>query len=79
VAPSSRTNTSTTTTRARISTRSIETIALVPPSMTRLTARKNGPFGLSVPLRSSAESAGVSVSALNAEISIDTAIVNANC
>ena len=47
--------------------------------MTRLTARKNAPFGLSVPLSSSADSAGVSVSALNAEIAIETAIVSANC
>ena len=47
--------------------------------MTRLTTRKNAPFGFSVPLSSSADSAGVSVSALNAEIAIETAIVNANC
>ena len=51
----------------------------VPPSITRFTFRKKNPFGFSTFARISAESAGVSVSALNAEIAIETAIVSANC
>ena len=51
----------------------------VPPPITLLTARKNAPFGLSTFVSSTPASAGVSVSALNAEIAIETAIVSANC
>ncbi len=47
--------------------------------MTRFTPRKKIPFGFSTRPSSSADSAGVSVSALKAEIAIDTAIVSANC
>ena len=79
VAPSSATNTSVTMIRKRIRPRSEDTIAAVPPSMMRLTMRKNAPFGFSTCPSSSAESAGVSVSALNAEMTIETAIVSANC
>ena len=48
----------------------------------RLKPRKNAPSGPRISFRgrrSSAESAGLSVSALNAEISTDIAIVTANC
>ena len=51
----------------------------VPPSITRFTPRKNTPFGLSTFCSRSADSAGVSVNALNAEIAIEQAIVSANC
>ncbi len=37
------------------------------------------PFGFSTRLNSIAASAGVNVNALNAEIAIEKAIVNANC
>ena len=47
--------------------------------MTRLTTRKKAPLGFSVGASSTPASAGVSVSALNAEITIDTAMVSANC
>jgi hypothetical protein len=65
--------------RARTSTRSVDTSIDVPPSMTRLTTRKNAPFGFSVFVSSTPASAGVSVRALKAEITIDIAIVSANC
>ena len=51
----------------------------VPPSMTRFTPRKNTPFGFSTLASRMPASAGVSVSALNAEIAIENAIVSANC
>ena len=41
--------------------------------------RKNTPFGFSARPSSSADNAGVSVSALKAEITIETAMVSANC
>ena len=68
-----------TTARARTSPRRAETSSDVPPSITRLTTRKKAPLGFSVFDRSTPASAGVSVSALKAEIAIDTAMVNANC
>jgi len=48
-------------------------------TMTRLTPRKKPPFGFSVFARRMPANAGVSVSALNAEIAIENAIVSANC
>ena len=59
--------------------RSPPTMNAVPPSITRFTPRKNAPFGFSTRLSSTPASAGVSVSALNAEIAIENAIVSANC
>ena len=65
--------------RARTRRRRALTSDAVPPSITRFTPRKNAPFGFSAFASRSAASAGVSVSAQNAEMAIDTAIVSANC
>ena len=54
--------------------------ASVPVSTALLNQRKNRPLARSLCLpRKIAESAGVSVNALNAEIDTEKAIVNANC
>ena len=66
--------------RQLITRRTVFWYTSVPAFSTRLNARKKTPCARSrwCP-RKMAESAGVSVSALNAEIETENAIVNANC